>query len=67
MNSGRGGSPSVPVNIRPTHYVSTIIVYFSVILWVIVQVNVPQPRMPGGVSNVRAPVNVSVSVKRLVY
>ena len=66
MNSGRGGS-AIPVNIRPTHYVSTIIVYFSVILLFIVKVNVPQPRMPGGDNNVRAPVNVSMSVKRLVY
>ena len=61
MDSVRGGGP-VPVNIRPTHYVSRVIVYFSVILWVIVQVNVPQPKMSGGVSNVRTPGNVSLSV-----
>ena len=61
MATARGGG-AVPVNIRPTHYVSGVIVCFSVILWIIVQVNVPQPKMSGGVSNVRTPGNVSLSV-----
>ena len=61
MASARGGGV-VPVNIHPTHSVSWEIVYFSVILWIIVQVNVPQPNISGGVSNVRAPGNVSLSV-----
>ena len=64
MNSGRGAAQPVPINIRPTNYVSIISVYYSVILCVIIQVNVPQPRMPGVESNVRAPSNVSMSVKR---
>ena len=62
MNSGRGGA--VPINIRPTNYVSVVPMYFSVILYFLIQVNVPQPRMPGVESSVRAPSNVSISVKR---
>ena len=65
MNSGRGGAQPIPVSIRPTNSVSVILVYFSVLLCVINQVNVPQPRMPGVENNVRAPSNVSMSVKRL--
>ena len=57
----------MPINIRPTNYVSVVPMYYSVILCVIIQVNVPQPRMPGVESNVRAPSNVSMSVNDFVF
>ena len=56
-SSGRGRG-AVPVNIRPTHYVSLLSVYYSVCFYFI-KVNVQQ----GGVPNVRPAANVSGSVK----
>ena len=61
MAAGRGGG-AVPINIRPTHSVSEVFLCYSIILWIIMQVNVPQPNVSVGVSNVRAPSNVSFSV-----
>ena len=74
MGASRGGAQPVPVSIRPTTYVSVIhgICVYNVLLYQIVlcailiyQVNVPQPITPSVRNNVRAPSNVSMSVKRL--
>ena len=64
-SSGRGRG-AVPVNIRPTHYVSLLSVYFRV-LFCFIKVNVQQVGLQGGVPNVRPAANVSGSVKILVY
>ena len=75
VQGGDRGRGTVPVNIRPTHYVSVLSVYYSV-QFMFIKVNVQQSggvvpnvrsssnveQSGGGVTNIRPSSNVSVTV-----